>query len=497
MSLGWKIHGDGKSLAPGEVVAHDERLSWPRTISLGVQHVGAMFGPTFVVPLLMGLDARLAVMMSGVTTIMFLLVVKGRVPAYVGTSGAFVGAVVVVRSQPGAGSAEVTGAVLVAGVVLVVIGILIHYTGAGVINGVLPPVVTGAILMMIGFNLAPVVAVTYWPQDQWVALLVMLFTLVCAVGLRGFLGRIAIFLGLIFGYLLSWVFDALAGPITSYDPRAGHATSHLRVDWGQMQNADWIGLPSSTLIGADGTEIVGWHLPNFSLAAILVIMPAVVAVAAGTVGHVKAIAETTGTTLDSMMGRSVMAIGLGTVVASSVGGSPITTYGENIGVMAATRVFSSATYYIAGAIAVLFGFSPKFGALFAALPGGVMAGSTVILYGMIGVLGAQIWKENGVDFGNLINMVPVSAGVIIGIGDTSLRFSDSFALSGISLGTIVVIVGYHLCRAIAPRQLVESIDNEQRARIASSGPARMPSRVPGDLCCQSWQDHRPRLPGGP
>jgi uracil-xanthine permease len=464
MSLGWKVHGDGKTLGPDEAVGSDERLSWPRTISLGVQHVGSMFGPTFVVPLLMGLDARLAVMMSGVTTIMFLLVVSDRVPAYLGTSGAFVGAVVVVRSQPGAGSAEVTGAILVAGVVLMLIGIFIHRAGAGVINRFLPPVLTGAILMMIGFNLAPVVAHTHWPQDQWVALLVMAFTLCCAIGLRGFLGRISILLGLAFGYLLSWVLDVVTGPITSLDAGLGQVTSHLRVNWDQVREVDWIGLPNATLIGADGREVVGWHLPNFSLAAILIILPAVIAVTAETVGHVKAIAETTGEDLDPLMGRSVVAVGLGTAFAGSVGGSPVTTYGENISIMAATRVYSSATYYAAAVIALLFGFCPKFGALFAALPGGVLAGSTVILYGMIGLLGAQIWKENNVDFGNLVNMVPVSAGVIIGIGDTSLRFSDSFALSGISLGTIVAIGGYHLCRALAPRQLVESIDKDARMR---------------------------------
>lgn len=474
MSLGWKLHGDGKSLGPEEVVPSDERLSWPRTIGLGMQHVGAMFGPTFILPLLMGLDARLAIMMSGVTTIMFLLVVKGRVPSYLGTSGAFVGAVLVVRSQPGADSAEVTGAILVAGIVLILLGVLIHFAGSRMINTVLPPVVTGAIVMMIGFNLAPVVADTYWPQDQWVSLIVMLFTICCAVGLRGFFGRISIFLGLVFGYVLSWVLDVALGPITSLDTSVGSITTHLRVNWQQLHDSDWIGLPASTMMGPDGKEIAGWHAPSFSIAAILVILPAVIALTAETVGHVKAIAETTGEDLDPMMGRSVMAVGLGTVVASSVGGSPVTTYGENIGVMAATRVFSSATYYVAAVIALLFGFSPKFGALFAAIPGGVLAGSTVILYGMIGLLGAQIWKENGVDFGNLINLVPVSAGVIIGIGNTSLVFSHSFSLSGIALGTVVVIAGYHLTRAMAPAHLVESANNEGR-RIIAPGLVDSPS----------------------
>ena len=455
---GWKIHGDGKSLAAAETVAYNERLSWPRTVGLGVQHAAAMFGPTFVVPLLMGLDARLAVMMSGVTTIMFLLIVKGQVPSYLGTSGAFVGAVVVVRTQPGAGSAEVTGAILVAGAALVLIGVAIHYAGTAFINRVLPPAVTGAILMIIGFNLAPVVADTYWPQDQWVALCVLVFTICCSIALRGFLGRISIFLGLVFGFVLSWALDVLVGPITSDAEGVGQVTTHLRINWGQVLNADWFGLPVSKAIGADGSAIAGWHLPSFSIAAILVILPAIVALTAETVGHVKAIGETTGTDVDPMVGRSVVAVGLGTVVASLVGGSPVTTYGENIGIMAATRVFSSATYYVAAAIALAFGFSPKFGALFAAIPGGVLAGSTAILYGMIGLLGAQMWKENGVDFGNPINLLPISAAVIIGVGDTRVTFGESFALSGISLGTIVVIGGYHLCRVLAPAHLVADVN---------------------------------------
>jgi xanthine/uracil permease len=185
------------------------------------------------------------------------------------------------------------------------------------------------------------------------------------------------------------------------------------------------------------------------------VLPAVIALIAENTGHVKAVAEMTKRDLDPVMGRAIAADGFGTALASAVGGSPTTTYAENIGVMAATRVYSTAAYYVAALVAILFGLSPKFGALVASTPGGVLGGITVVLYGMIGLLGAKIWRENSVDFGNPVNLVPLAAGIIIAIGNTSLKVSDNFTLSGIALGTLVVIVYYHLARAIAPAHLRE------------------------------------------
>src|SRR5690349_21994568 len=238
LGLGWKVK-EG-TLGLDDVVAPDERLDWGRTIGLGAQHVVAMFSATFVFPLIMGLNAQLAIMMSGIATIAFLLIVQGRVPSYLGTSASFVGGVAAIRAQ-GGDSAEVTGAILVAGVVLAVVGVLIHVLGSGVLHKVLPPVVTGAVVMLIGFNLAPVVANIYWPQDQWVALLVMAFVVVCAVAFKGFVGRIAVFLALIFGYVLSWIFDKAFGQITSYDAAAGKITTHFRTNFDGVKAADWIG----------------------------------------------------------------------------------------------------------------------------------------------------------------------------------------------------------------------------------------------------------------
>ncbi|WP_153506367.1 uracil-xanthine permease family protein [Cumulibacter manganitolerans] len=457
LGIGWTQKGDGKHIPPGEVVKPDERLSWGRTVGFGLQHVFAMFGATFVFPLIMGLNPQFGIMMSGVATIIFLLVARGRIPSYLGTSASFVAAAAAIAAQTRSSgesyAATLTGAVLIAGVLLAVIGAIVHAVGGAVVSRVLPPAVTGAVVMLIGFNLAPVVAGTYWPQDQWVALATMVFVTVMAIASRGFVSRIAILLGLVFGTALSWLFD-----VVGLDYGRASATGEAlpsgsdRLSLAAVKAADWVGLPQ-TITKPDGSTLAGPHLPIFSAAAILVVLPGVIALVAENAGHVKAVAEMTGQNLDTSMGAGFIGDGVGTAVSAFAGGPPTTTYAENIGVMAATRVYSTAAYWVAAGFAILLGFSPKFGALIAAIPGGVLGGITVVLYGMIGLLGAKIWVENNVDLGNPINLVPLAAGLIIGIGNVQLRLTESFSITGIALGTIVVIVLYHLARAIAPGEL--------------------------------------------
>jgi uracil-xanthine permease len=427
--------------APGEPVAPHQRLAWGKTIGLGAQHVVAMFGATFVFPLVMGLDPNLAIMFSGICTIMFLLICANKVPSYLGTSASFVASVAAIRAQ-GGDSADVTGAIMVGGIALAIVGVIVHFAGAHWIHRILPPAVTGAVVMLIGFNLAPVVAAIYWPQDQWIALLTAAFMVVAAVMFPGFWSRIAVLLALIFGYLLSWFADIVLGPINSIVPALGPtATEHDRLwAWDGVGDAKWIGLPSGDL--ADGVSVV--HGPSISLTFVLLVLPGVIALIAENTGHVKAVAEMTKTDLDPYLGRAIAADGLGTALASAFGGSPTTTYAENIGVMGATRVYSTAAYYVAAAVAILLGLCPKFGAIVNATPGGVLGGITVVLYGMIGLIGAKIWVENGVDFGDPVNLVGLSAGIIAGIGGVTLTITDDFSLSGISLGTILVIVFFHL-----------------------------------------------------
>lgn len=425
--------------APGEAVAPHQRLPWGKTVGLGAQHVVAMFGATFVFPLVMGLDPNLAIMFSGICTIMFLLICANKVPSYLGTSASFVASVAAIRGQ-GGDSSDVTGAILIGGVVLALVGVLVHVAGARWIHRILPPAVTGAVVMLIGFNLAPVVAGIYWPQDQWVALLTAAFMVAAAVMLPGFWSRIAVFLALIFGFVLSWLADVVLGPITSVLGGATEATEHDRVSFAGVRAADWVGLPSGDL--ADGVSVV--HGPSFSLTFVLLVLPGVIALIAENTGHVKAVAEMTGEDLDPYMGRAIGADGLATAFASAFGGSPTTTYAENIGVMGATRVYSTAAYYVAAVVAILLGLCPKFGAVINATPGGVLGGITVVLYGMIGLVGAKIWVENRVDFGDPLNLVGLAAGLIAGIGNVTLQITDDFELGGIALGTLLVIVFYHM-----------------------------------------------------
>ncbi len=442
MVAGWTKHGDGRTLAPGEVVRPDERLSWPRMVGFGAQHVVAMFGATFVFPLVMGLDPNVAIMFSGVGTIMFLLIVKGKVPSYLGTSASFVAGVASIRGLFGgdtpAVDAIVTGAILVVGLVLALVGVAVHFLGVQVIHRIFPPVVTGAVVMLIGFGLAYVVADIYWPQDQWIALITMVVTFVVIGLFKGFIGRIGILLGLVIGFVLSWAADRVFGNITAFNAGTGAVDTHPRVSFDAVASADWFGLPSM-------------HFPDVRFSAVLLVLPAAIALFAENVGHVKAVGEMTKTDVDPYMGRAVAADGAATVVASAFGGSPTTTYAENIGVMAATRVYSTAAYYIAAVIAILFGLCPKFGALVAATPGGVLGGITVILYGMIGLLGAKIWIENRVDFSDPVNLVPIGAGIILAIGPVTHMIGSDFPLQGIAFGTIVVVAGYHLLRVFSGR----------------------------------------------
>ena len=386
--------GCGPSPALGQAVAPHQRLTWGRTAGLGAQHVVAMFGATFVFPIVMGLDPNLAIMFSGICTILFLLICNNLVPSYLGTSASFVASVAAIRTQ-GGDSSDVTGAIMIAGIVLLLVGVLVHFSGAGLIHKVLPPAVTGAVVMLIGFNLAPVVAEIYWPQDQWVALLTATFMVCAAVLFPGFWSRIAVFLALIFGYLLSWLFDVVFGPINSPNSLNNFKVEdHDRVTWGAVKAADWIGFPSGTL--GDGVSVV--HGPSFSMTFILLVLPGVIARIAENTGHVKAVAEMTGEDLDPYMGRAIGADGLlprwrPRSAARRPRRTPRTS-----GVMGATRVYSTAAYYVAAGVAILLGLCPKFGAVVSATPGGVLGGITVVLYGMIGLVGAKIWVENRVDF---------------------------------------------------------------------------------------------------
>jgi len=410
--LSWTLHGDGRTVADGEIVRPGERLTWPRTIGLGAQHVVAMFGATFLVPILTGFPPTTTLLFSGVGTILFLVLTGNRLPSYLGSSFAFIAPIGAATASAGMGGAQF--GILVVGLTLALIGLLVQVTGTGWIETLMPPVVTGAIVALIGLNLAGA-ATTNVEASPWIAAVTLLTVLLVAVGLRGLASRLSILLGVVVGYVVA----ALTGA----------------VDLAPVRDAAWVGLPDLT------APSVTWSvLPAF--------LPVVLVLVAENVGHVRTVAHLTDDpVLNRRTGRALLADGLATTLAGAGGGSGTTTYGENIGVMAATRIYSTAAYWVAGVVAILLSLSPKFGALVFTIPAGVLGGVTVALYGLIGVIGIKIWIDNRVDFSRPVNQLTAAVALIIGIGDLTLG-GDTVQVTGIALGTVAALVVFHGMTAV-------------------------------------------------
>ena len=408
----WKLHGDGKSINPGEVVGIGERLTWPRTIGFGLQHIAAMFGATFLVPIITGFSPTTTLFFSGVGTLLFILLTQNKLPSYLGSSFAFLAPVAAAKTEGGIPAA--LGGIVAAGVLLALVGFIAKSAGTKWIENFMPPVVTGTIVMVIGLNLAGA-AKNDFVAGPLLGLITLLSIGFIGAFFKGFIGRISIFGGLIVGYVVA----ALMGD----------------VDFSGVNSAAWVGLPTFTT-------------PTFSSSAMLLFLPVVLVLIAENIGHVKAVAAMTGKSLDDQVGNALIADGAATTLAGLGGGSGTTTYAENIGVMAASRVYSTLAYIIAGVGAILLALSPKFGAVLAATPAGVKGGVTVALFGMIGVLGARIWIDGRVDFADPTNLYIAASALIIGISDLSWT-SGKFAFSGIINATLMAVVGYQIFTRIA------------------------------------------------
>jgi uracil-xanthine permease len=418
----WTVHGDGRRLPPTEVVAPEERLAWPQTVGLGFQHVLAMFGATFIVPVLIGFPPNTTIFFSGVGTLIFLVVTIGRgqrlgLPSYLGSSFAFIAPVIAAKADGGIPAA--LSGICIAGAVFFVIGAAVNVWGSRWIQVLMPPVVTGAVVALIGLNLAGS-AFTNYSNQPWPATTTIVVIILAMVMLRGFPGRLSILIGVVAGYLV-----AVAQGFIHFAP---------------VDNASWVGLPT-------------FIHPSFSSwRPIGLIVPVVVVLIAENTGHIKAVATMTARNLDGSLGRGYMGDGLATMLAGLNGGSGTTTYAENIGVMAATRVYSTAAYYVAAVVAIAFGMIPKFGALVSTIPAGVLGGAGTVLYGMICILGARIWVENRVNFMNPVNLIPAAIGLILGAGNYTLTFDHGdIAFSGIATGAIGCIIVYQVMNFLAPR----------------------------------------------
>ena len=439
----WTYVGN-RPLAPGAVIAPDERLGWGRTIGLGAQHVVAMFGATFLVPLLTGFPVSTTLLFSGLGTLLFLVITGNRLPSYLGSSFAFIAPILAATAMERGSFGMALFGVVSAGVLLAIIGGIVHIAGSAWIERLMPPAMTGTIVMLIGFNLASAAwmsssqsvsvdeagacvpdpdtgcAITTTitggfakaPLTGWITVIAIVLITVL---FRGLLGRLSILLGVIVGYIAA----LLQG----------------QVSFEAVDKADWIGLPH-------------FQAPEPSWSVLGLFLPVVLVLIAENIGHVKSVALMTGRNYDRTMGRALLADGVATALAGLGGGSGTTTYAENIGVMAATKVYSTAMYWVAGLTAILLSFVPKFGEAVATVPAGVIGGAGTVLYGMIGLLGARIWIENKVDFASPVNLFPAAAGLIMGIANFTFTLGE-MQFGGVAIGTIVALVLYHLMAAVA------------------------------------------------
>ncbi|GAB4086609.1 solute carrier family 23 protein [Myceligenerans cantabricum] len=421
MKIGWTMHGDGARIAPGETVAPGERLSWPRTVGIGLQHVVAMFGATFLVPVLTGFDPATTLFFSAVGTAGFLLITGNRLPSYLGSSFAFIAPISAATAS--GGQSVAVGGILVTGLLLAAVGLVVHLAGARWIDVVMPPVVTGVIVALIGLNLAPAAwgscddggACSGFQASPLTAVVTLASIILVTVLFKGILGRLSILLGVVAGY----AFAALRG----------------EVDLAPVGDAAWFGLPTFTA-------------PSFDPAVLGLFVPVVLVLVAENVGHVKSVAAMTGKNLDGVTGRALLADGVATTFAGLGGGSGTTTYAENIGVMAATRVYSTAAYWVAAAGALVLSLSPKFGAAVNSVPDGVLGGVTTLLYGMIGILGARIWVQNRVDFSDPVNLTTAAVPLVVGIANYTWVAGD-LRFEGIALGAASALLIYHGMRLVS------------------------------------------------
>jgi uracil-xanthine permease len=413
----WTVHANGRHLVDTAVVGTQERVSWPLTIGFGAQHLLAMFGSTMLVPLLTGFPVATTLLMSGIGTLLFLLITRNRVPSYLGASGAFV---VPLGAAVGGGAASPAvrlGAFLVVGLVLLAVGVGVKALGVRLLESAMPPVVTGSVVLMIGLSLARHAVSTFDRQPVPGALTLATIVLVTVLT-RGMLSRLSV----VAGMLVGWGYAVLAGDL---DP------ARLAAVW----NAPWIGVPD--LVAAE-----------VRLSVVPLALPVVIVLLAELVGHAKAVAAITGRNLDGSVGDVLIGGGVATTLSGACGGAALSTYASNIGVMAATRVYSTAACAVAALGAVLLSFCPKVTALVDTMPLGVLGGAMLVLFGMVALVGARIWLDARVDLADPVNLAVLGAALIAGVGDLTLSIGP-MRLTGLVWGSVGIVLLYPLLRRLA------------------------------------------------
>ncbi|WP_158737639.1 solute carrier family 23 protein [Alteribacillus sp. YIM 98480] len=409
----------------------DEVPKWNQWLILSLQHLFAMFGATILVPVLTGLSPAIALISSGLGTLAYLIITKGQIPAYLGSSFAFIMPVIAAMSIGGPEGVMIGS--FTAGVIYGITALLIKWTGVQWLMNLLPPIVVGPVIMVIGLGLASTAIEMAMNFDEEsgtyvqpmlhfsVALVTLAITIVASIFFKGFFNLIPILFGITGGYTMA-AFMGL-------------------VDFTEIAAAPWLRVPDFVTPFATFT-------PQWSWSIVAIMAPIALVTLAEHIGDQMVLSKVAGKNFVKKPGlhRSILGDGVATIIASFVGGPPNTTYGENIGVLAITRVFSVFVIGGAAVLAILFGFVGKVEALIASIPGAVMGGISILLFGIIASSGMRMLIDNQIDFGIKRNLIIASVILVTGIGGAFIQISDNLEIAGMALATIIGI----LLNAILP-----------------------------------------------
>jgi len=396
-----------------KIVQVEEKLPILQTIPLSLQHLFAMFGATVLVPILFKINPAIALLFNGIGTLIYLYICSGKIPAYLGSSFAFIAPVLLVSAQFGYGAA--LSGFIVNGLIFMIVAGLVYKYGTNWINIILPPAAMGTIVAIIGLELAPVAIgmagfssqVISWPSII-VSSFTILVTIIASLTFRGFFRIIPVLIGVVSGYLLA-LFMGM-------------------VDFTPVTTAAWFSMPT-------------FYTPEFNLSAILIILPASLVVIAEHIGHLVVTGNIVGKDLikDPGLNKSLFADGISNVLSGFFGSPPNTTYGENIGVMAITKVYS--TWVIGGAavIAIALSFIGKLAALILSIPVPVMGGVCILLFGVIAASGIRMLIETKIDYSKARNLILTSVPFIVGLGGAKIPIG-AITLQGMALAAVVAVV---------------------------------------------------------
>ncbi|EGQ27258.1 NCS2 family nucleobase:cation symporter-2, uracil permease [Sporosarcina newyorkensis 2681] len=407
-----------------KVLDVNEKPQPVRWLALSLQHMFAMFGATILVPQLVGLSPAIALLTSGIATLVFIAVTKFQVPAYLGSSFAFIIPIQIATTTGGIGSAMI-GSMFVA-LVYAIVSLVIWKTGYRWIMKILPPIVVGPVIMVIGLAIAPTAInmasmIQVDGQDVYsglhfsAAMVTLASAVFCLMFFKGIISLMPVLIGIVVGYIYSAAIGIL--------------------DFSKVVEAKWFAVPDMLIPGVDYSFVVTPTL-------LIIMVPIAIVTIAEHIGHQLVLGKVVDRNYIDNPGlhRSLLGDGIGTLISGMVGGPPKTTYGENIGVLAITRVYS--VYVIIGAavFAIFFSFLGKVMALIATIPQAVLGGISILLFGIIASSGMRMLIDHKIDFDNQRNLVIASIILVIGIGGATIKFSPTFEVGGMALAAIVGVV---------------------------------------------------------